>query len=74
MSGYMTISIIEERPTSVNLGSCIKDVPKGENSASQYGKVRFPLSCPIAPPTINVPIQYSDISGYHNTVITEILL
>ena len=69
MSGDMTSSIIEERTTSINLGSCIEDVPKGESSASQYAKVRFPSSCPIAPPTSDVPIQYSDISRHHNTII-----
>ena len=70
MSGDMRSSIIEERTTSVTLGSCIEDVPKGESSASQYAKVRFPSSCPIAPPTIDIPIQYSDVSGHHNTMVT----
>ena len=69
MSGDMTSSIIEERTTSITLGSYIEDVPKGESSASQYAKVRFPSSCPIAPPIIDIPIQYSDISGHHNTII-----
>ena len=70
MSNDMTSSIVEERSTSVTLGSYIEDVPKGESSASQYTKVRFPLPCSIAPPTSDVLIQHSDISRHHNTVIT----
>ena len=69
MSGDMRSSIVEETSTSVTLGSYIEDVPKGESSASQCAEVRFPLPCSIAPPTSNVPIQYSDSSRHHNTVI-----
>ena len=70
MSGDMTSSVVEERTTSVTLGSYIEDVPRGESSASRYVKVTFPLPCPIGLHIIDIPIQYSDISGHHNTVIT----
>ena len=57
MSDDTKNSILEERTTSVTLGSNIEDIINAENVT-------------IAPPTSNVPLQHSNISGHHNTVVT----
>ena len=68
MSDDMTC--YEER-TTVSLGSNNKlsNTSKAEKSTSHYVEVEVSTTHPRAPPTNDVPIQYSNICGHVNTVV-----
>ena len=62
----------EER-TTVRLGSNNKlsNTSKAEMSTSHYVEVEVSTTHPRAPPTNDVPTQYTDFCGHLNTVVIK---
>ena len=60
-----------EETTTVSLGSNNKlsNTSKAEKSASHYVEVEVFTTHPKAPPTNDVPTQYTNICGHLNTVV-----
>ena len=66
-----------QNTTPVTLGTSTKEsnaILKGEKDRLQHVNMGFAISCPIAPPTSDIPLWYTFFNRHHHAMVIFLLI